>query len=202
MRKPLHPTQQKLLSLLAKHIDFPLTYRELQSELKISSTSVVSYHLKQLEKKGYLKRNPANPRDYHVLLDEPEQKIAYLNLYGLAQCGPTGSFLDENPIDQIPVATKVLSFLSKDAFLVEAKGDSMAPKIQEGDFLIARKAEIVDSGKIVVCVNDGEALVKRFQKSNKGIILSSTNPNYAPFVASEDFRIVGEIMGVISYLSS
>lgn len=201
MKKTLHPTQQKLLSLLAKHIDYPLTYRELQSELDLSSTSVVAYHLKQLEKKGFLKRNPADPRDYHVILDEPEKKVAYLNLYGLARCGPTGTFLDENPIDRIPVATKVLSFPSKDAFLVEANGDSMTPKIQEGDYIIARKTEIADSGKIVVCVNDGEALVKRVQKSNKGIILTSTNPNYAPFLASEDFRIVGEVMGVISYLS-
>ena len=54
--------------------------------------------------------------------------------------------------------------------------------------------------KTIVCVNNGEALIKIFQLSEKKIILSSTNPKYPPFIASDDFRIIGEVMGLISYL--
>lgn len=199
MRKELHPTQKKLLELLSKHIDDPLTYRELQNILDISSTSVVSYHLNQLEKKGYLKRNPANPQDYNVLNDEPEKKVAYLNLYGLAYCGPKGNILDGKPIDRIPIPTRLLSFPSFEGFLVEARGNSMAPRIREKDIVIARKKDTVDNGKIAVCINEGEALVKKIEKGKDKIILVSTNPQYSPFLAGDDFRIVGEVMGIFSY---
>lgn len=199
MDKKLHPTQKKLLSLLAENIDDPLTYREMQSRLDISSTSVVSHHLDQLEKKGYLKRNPANPRDYYVMTDGPDKKIAHLNLYGLAQCGTSGNILDENPIERIPIPTKLLSYPSFDAFLVKAKGDSMAPTINEGDIVMAKKTDDIQSGKVAVCVNEEEALIKRIQKSDQKIILVSENPDFPPLLAADDFRVVGEVSGVISH---
>ena len=51
-KNELHPVQQKLLSLLIKNSDEPLTVREMQGALSVSSTSVVAHHLTQLEKKG------------------------------------------------------------------------------------------------------------------------------------------------------
>jgi biotin operon repressor len=101
----LHPTQKKLLQLLEKHQDEPLTVREIQDRLDLSSTSLVAHHIEQLEKKGWIKRNLYNPQDYH-LLKSPEKPVVFLNLYGLAQCGPEGSVLDGNPIDRIGVSTK------------------------------------------------------------------------------------------------
>jgi repressor LexA len=53
----LHPIQQKLLDLLSSNSDEPLTIRELQSEVGATSTSVVSHHITQLEKKGFIKKN-------------------------------------------------------------------------------------------------------------------------------------------------
>jgi len=198
-RDTIHPTQKKLLSLLIKNIDEPLTVREMRDILDISSTSVVAHHLTQLEKKGYLKKNPYNPRDYQVLKG-PEKQIIYLNLYGLTHCGPSGSVLDGNPIDRIPIPTKLLTFSSSEAFMIKAKGDSMQPKINNGDLIIARKAPDADNGSIVVCVNNGEALIKKIQKENEGtILLISLNSIYPPFLAAKDFKIEGEVKGVISY---
>jgi repressor LexA len=197
--KALHSTQKQLLELLKDNIDDPLTIRDLQDELGISSPSVVYHHIQQLEKKGYLKRNPGNPRDYEILADSPEKKIAYLNLYGLAFCGPNGSLLDGNPIDRIPISTRVISFPSSEAFMVRAKGDSMNTKINDGDLVIARKTSVADNGSIVVCVNNGEALIKKFKNENGHIILSSLNSRFEPFIAADDFRIEGEVRGVINY---
>lgn len=198
MKNNLHPIQKKLLELLIKNIDDQLTIREMQNILDVSSTSVVAHHLTQLEKKGYLKRNPANPRDYQILKDAPEKQITYLNLYGLAHCGPNGSVLDGNPVDRIPISIRVISFPSAEAFMVKAKGDSMEPKINEGDLVIARKTDDADSGSIVVCVNDGEALIKKIKKEERNIILISLNPKYQPFLASRNFKIEGEVRGVIT----
>lgn len=194
----LHPTQSKLLELLEANIDDPLTIRELQDQLNLSSPSLVAHHIQQLEKKGYLKRNPSNPQDYQ-LLQTPERPIVRLNLYGLAQCGPNGSLLDGMVLDRIPIATKLLNFKSDDAFLVRARGDSMEPLIKEGDLVIVRKTSTADDGKVVVCVNDGQALIKKLHYSNGETLLESLNNQFRPFIANkDDFRIEGEVRGVIA----
>lgn len=201
MKRKLHETQARLLQLLKDNISDPLTVRELKEALRVSSTSVVQHHIIQLEKNGYLRRTPGNPHDYRILADEPEKKITYLNLYGLAHCGPEGSILDGNPIDRIPISTKILGFPSDEAFLVKAKGDSMSPTINDKDLVIARRSVIAENGQLVVCVNNGEALVKKLKKGSAEIILRSINDKkYEPFVAAEDFRIEGIVRGVISYV--
>ncbi len=197
--KKLNPIQQKLISILKKNITDPLTIRELQRELDASSPSVVHHHIQQLEKKGYLRRNPSNPKDYQVLADSPDKKITYVNLYGLAHCGPKGSILDDNPVDRIPIASQILGFPSSEAFMVKAKGDSMAPKINNGDLVIARKARSGESGSTVVCINNGEALIKKIIHKGRQKILVSINTSCEPFVAAEDFRIEGLVRGVYSY---
>jgi len=194
----LHPQQLALLDLLRKNIDNPLTVRDLQDELGMSSTSLVQHHIEQLEKRGYLKRNPSNPRDYQILTD-PERPISYLNLYGLAQCGPSGSVLDGSPIDRIPIASRLIKFPVQDAFLVEASGESMVPKINPGDLVIVQKKTQALNGDIVVCVNDGEVLIKKFVQAGEKIILQSENKIFPPFVASENLLIEGIVRGIFQY---
>lgn len=200
----LHPTQQKLIDLLKKNVDDPLTIRELQDILEASSTSLVHHHINQLIDKGYLRRNPSNPQDYQVLADGPEKSIAYLNVYGMAQCGPSGSILDGNPVDRIKISSKTLGFPADEAFAVKARGDSMTPRINAGDLVIARKSVDPNDGDIVVCVNKGEALIKKLQKivgSSKETTynLISINEKVKPFLAAEDFRIEGVVRGIFSY---
>ena len=197
--KNISTIQEKLLSLLRNNQEDPLTIRDLQSELGLSTTSLVHHHIIQLEKLGYLKRNPSNPRDYHIIADKPEKLITYLNLYGMAQCGPNGTFLDGTPIDKVPISSKILSFPAEHAFMVKAKGDSMSPKIHNGDLVIAKKANTAENGNIVVCVNDGDVLIKKIQNDNNNIILISLNNEYKPFIANNNFKIEGIVKGVLSY---
>lgn len=199
-RRELHRIQQQLIQILRDNADDPLTISALQEILGVSSKSVVVHHMRQLEKKGHLKRNPHNPRDYHVITDNPERQFTYLNLYGLAHCGPEGSILDGSPIDRIPVPTRLISFPASDAFLVQAKGNSMTPRINNGDLVIARKATVAESGCVVICINNGEALIKKLQKDIDRWLLISTNTKYPPFSASkDDFRIVGEVKALMSH---
>ena len=74
----------------------------------------------------------------------------------------------------------------------------MIPKINDGDLVIVQKSEDAENGSTVVCINSGEALIKKIHKTNV-IILISNNPKYQPFVASDDFRIVGIVKGVYTY---
>lgn len=200
----LHPVQQKLLKLLRDNTDEPLSIRQLQDEIDASSPSVVQHHLLQLEKKGYLRKNPANPRDYVVLEHAPDKDFAYINMYGMAQCGPSGQLLDGSPVDRIPIYTQMLGFPSPEAFLVKARGNSMQPKINPGDLVIVRKANDAENGQIAVCVNEGEVLIKKIQKipTTKGNVtynLISLNPEIPAFLASDEFHIEGIVKGVYKY---
>jgi repressor LexA len=85
---------------------------------------------------------------------------------------------------------------------IKVKGDSMYPKIEDGDIIQVRKQEDVDSGSIaVVMVDDDDGLVKIVWKKENGITLQSINPEYAPMhFDGEDaqrVRIVGIVTQII-----
>lgn len=66
-------------------------------------------------------------------------------------------------------------------FALSVKGDSMEPRIQEGDVVIVRKQSDVDSGEIaVVLVNGNDATVKKFVKHENGVSLVAFNAKYEP----------------------
>lgn len=195
----LHKTQEKLLELLTYNIDSPLSMRQLQEELDLSSPSLVHHHINQLEKKGYLKRNPNNPADYQILTTA-EKPIAFLNLYGSAKCGPDGTLLSGNPISRIPLPSSLISFSIEQAFLVKADGDSMEPEIRNEDLVVAKKQNTAESGEIIICSLDGEARIKRFRKiTNNVYTLESINSTYDPIVIKKgmNFNIEGVFKGLI-----
>lgn len=198
--KKLHKKQQELLHLLKESIDDPLTIRELQDRLGISSPSLVYHHIKQLEAKGYLRRNPNDTSDYQILADSPDKKIAYLNLYGMAQCGPNGSILEGQPIDRIPISSKILGFSARNAFLVKARGRSMEPKIKSGDLVVVEQSDTPRDGDIVVCTNNDVVMIKKIQRFSNTFVLTSLNDEFKPImVEKNDFRVEGIVRGVLSY---
>lgn len=195
--KALHPTQAKLLEILKNNITDPLTMEELADRLNVGSKSVIFHHIKQLEKKGFLKRNPANPRDYMILKD-PERNVVYLKMYGMAKCGPAGTILDGTPTRVVPVDPSMVYFPVGKGFMVEAKGDSMEHLISPKDWLIVETSHLPKNKDVVVCVNNGEVLVKRFNNDGKNVILLSENPAYAPIVADPaTFHVEGIVRSII-----
>ena len=64
-------------------------------------------------------------------------------------------------------------------FALQIKGDSMEPRIKEGDVVIVRKQPTVENGEIaIVLVNGDEATVKRVQRFDGGINLIPSNSAY------------------------
>ena len=71
-------------------------------------------------------------------------------------------------------------------FGLQIKGDSMEPKISNGDVVIVRKQSDADDGDLVIAlVNGNDAVCKRLKKYAEGIALLSTNPAYEPMYFSE-----------------
>lgn len=195
--KALHPKQTELLEILKTNISDPLTMEELAERLNVSGKSVVFHHIKQLEKKGYLKRNPANPRDY-IILKDPERNVIYLKMYGMAKCGPEGTILDGQPTRIVPVDPSMIYFPACKGFMVEAKGDSMESLISPKDWLIVEQNHQPKNKDVVVCVNNGEVLVKRFTQDRENVILESENPHYTPIIADKtSFHVEGIVRSII-----
>lgn len=195
----LHKTQEKLLEILTYSEETPLTMREICELLGLSSPSLVHHHIVQLEKKGFLKRNPNNPSDYQILTC-PEEPIVFLNLYGSAKCGPDGTILSGNPTNRIPLSTRLLTFSADQAFLIKAEGDSMIPEIKNEDIVIAKKQQLANDGDIIVCSLDSEVRIKKFRRfSNTEYILESLNPVYNPIFVKDgmSFKIEGIFKGLI-----
>ena len=155
------------------------------------------HHIKQLEKKGYLKRNPENPRDY-IILKDPERNVVYLNMYGCAKCGPEGTLLSGVPTRVVPVDPSMIYFPACKGFMVEAKGDSMENIIAPRDWLIVEQSHTPKNRDIVVCVNKGEVMVKRFSRDGENVILESQNKKYSPIVADpHSFHVEGIVRSII-----
>lgn len=66
-------------------------------------------------------------------------------------------------------------------FALQVKGDSMLPRMRDGDVVIVRKqADVAHDDIAIVLVNGSEATIKRIVKSEAGIMLVANNPAYEP----------------------
>ena len=68
---------------------------------------------------------------------------------------------------------------AEETICIQVKGDSMFPKIEDGDLIQVRKQTSVDSGSVAVVLLDGEeGLVKKIEYGKDWIELHSFNPMY------------------------
>lgn len=77
-------------------------------------------------------------------------------------------------------------------FALQIKGDSMEPKISDGDVVIVRKQPDCDSGQIaIVCVNGDHATCKKIMKQPTGVLLKPLNPSHDPtFYTNEEIESI------------
>jgi repressor LexA len=72
-----------------------------------------------------------------------------------------------------------------DHFALKISGDSMEPRMYDGDIVIVRQQPSVDSGDIaIVIINGLDATCKKIIKKKDGIELVSLNPSYSPMFYS------------------
>ncbi len=88
-------------------------------------------------------------------------------------------------------------------FYLKVKGDSMEPKISEGDLALVLKQSDVDSGDLaIVLVGEEEGVIKKVVKKPNSIELHSFNPYYPTrvFVGKEMayIKILGKVIKIIS----
>lgn len=81
----------------------------------------------------------------------------------------------ENVEDFIEIAPSLAA--SGDFFALRIKGDSMSPRIEDGDIAIIKICSEFTSGQVcLVYINDWEATLKQVKKTDEGITLIGFNP--------------------------
>lgn len=101
--------------------------------------------------------------------------------------------------NMMPFKTKTEA---EESMEIRVQGDSMFPKIEDGDSVIVRKVSSVDSGSLAVVMIDGEdGVVKKVTYGKDWVELQSINPMYKPvrFTGAEvqRIRIVGKVTKII-----
>lgn len=203
----LHTTQQKILDFISKNggtiEDMPL--RDLGESIGVGrQPQVIAHHIDQLEKKGFLRRDPSHKGKLTVL-SKPITDVAYINLYGMAQCGPEGFFGEDCVLDRVPLPTKTFGISDPSRyFLVSARGESMEPMIKDGDLVLAAQQDVVDSGSIAIVLHEGMPKIKKVVISaasgSRFYSLVSLNPKFVDENISDesvDLRILGLVKAVI-----
>lgn len=86
----------------------------------------------------------------------------------------------------------------KNVFALRISGDSMSPRIMDGDIVLVHQQESAEDGDIVIALIEGEATCKVLKKNAYGVTLVPFNAAYAPFIytgqQAEDLRILGKVV--------
>ena len=170
------------------------------------SPSSVAYQLKELERKGYLRRDPHRPRAVDVrppsevdpeLMGMLRPTPAYVPVLGRIAAG--GPILAEESVEDVfPLPRELVG--EGTLFLLQVKGDSMIEAaICDGDWVVIRQQNVADNGDIVAAMIDGEATVKTFRRKDGHVLLMPHNPAYEP-IPGDDAVILGRVVTVLRKL--
>lgn len=124
---------------------------------------------------------------------EPLPEMTTIPLVGSIACG-TPITAEEN----IEARIGIPAAWNAD-FALTCKGDSMAPRYQDGDVVCIRCQPKVENGEIAAVRIGEEATLKRFYQEGETVTLVPVNPAYTPLVyrGSElsDIQIEGRVVG-------
>ena|SRR5467141_1087155 len=192
--------QTKILNYIrevTKTRNYPPSVREIGENVGLSSSSTVHNHLNQLERRGLIKRDPSKSRTVQLVqdaeLDQKRRNAVSVPVIGNVAAG-SPILAEQNIEDHILLSPD----LAKDGyFLLRVRGDSMINAgILDNDLVLVRPQHEATNGSIVVALIDGDATVKRFERSNGHVKLIAENPAYEPIVTN-NLSLVGVVRGVI-----
>lgn len=183
------------------------TVREVCQALGLSSPSTVHVHLKALEEKGYIKRDPLKSRSIsltHPLEEEAADVVTpqYDNLVTIPLIGDVAAgtpiLAEENITDSITLPTEIVGDAA--SFMLSVHGDSMVEVgINDGDYVVVKQQPVANNGDIVVAIVDDGATVKRFYKEKDHIRLQPENSSMDPIIV-DDCSIAGKVVAVFRRL--
>ena len=170
------------------------TVREIGLQFQIKSPNGVMCHLKALQKKGLIHREPNMSRAIQLLDDPTSAPVAGLKLVGRIAAG--------QPIEAIE-QDEELGFAewegADDKFALRVEGNSMIEEhIADGDFVVIKKQAQAHNGQIVAVRDDeGAFTLRKFYREANGSIRLESGGGKSSVARPADFAIHGVLLGVV-----
>lgn len=168
------------------------TVREIGANFDISSPNGVMCHLKALEKKGLIVREPNMSRAIMLTTEHASNR-------GLPLAGQIAAGVMHEAVEQKERIDFGDMFSDDTMFVLKVKGDSMIDdQIADGDYVIVKRQHTAQRGQTVVALtsDDSEATLKRWYPEGKRIRLQPANSSMKPIYVN-DARVLGVVVGVV-----
>jgi repressor LexA len=217
-RRGLTERHKKIIEYLNERIGtgYPPSIREIGEAVGITSTSVVTYYLKQLTEMGLIERDAKFSRAVR-LTDPISRELLKIPILGPIAAGepmlvpaPGVNYLGiGNELDAVDVARSLLPSGEKgsELFALKVKGESMIDAmINDGDIVIIKPAVKASNGEMVAIwlPNRDETTLKYFFKEKDRYRLQPANPTMKPIMIdkAEPLEIKGKVVMVIRNVGS
>jgi repressor LexA len=208
----LSKRQSEIYDFVLEYVDehgYPPTVREIGEAVGLASPSTVHAHLANLERAGYLRRDPTKPRALEVAgrgraaaPAVPAAEPRMLPLVGEIAAG--GPLLAEENVEDYLAVPEPLS-RGGEEFLLRVKGESMVEAgILPGDYVVVNRQSTAQNGDVVVALAGDdeaadEATVKRFFREGGRVRLQPENAALEPLYP-DHVKVLGKVVGVFRRL--
>ena len=192
--------QREMLAFIEEFVEehgYPPTYEEIRAGLRISTKSLVNYHLDVLENSGLLTRSPNTPRGIRLT---GENDTVHVPFKGWIAAGPPTEFVEDNNREAIELTYDIVPNRDN-LFALKVEGDSMIDAlIHDGDIVVMQQQAEAQNGEMVAVrlTDRNETTLKRYYRENGHVRLQPANPTMdALLVNPESVAIQGKVVAII-----
>jgi repressor LexA len=206
--KQLSAKQRNILEFMRDFVDensYPPSIRDILGGCGISSTSVVDYNLRALERMGYIRRDREVSRAIELLEGKGRRgKIISVPVVGQIAAGAPipipGSGAVDDPDETVDVSDDVTHGRS-DVFALRVKGTSMIDAlVNDGDLVLLRPTETAENGEMVAVwlKRENETTLKYLYQEGSRVRLQPANSTMQPiFTDATNVAVQGKVISII-----
>ena len=208
--KGLSSKQQSILDFVRKFIrdkDYPPSIRDIQDGCGISSTSVVDYNLKALERLGYIRRDREVSRAIELLDGSGRRPSTVpVPIIGTIAAGepipvPGADTWSAINYDNVVEVAPEMTGGKEHVYALRVKGTSMIDAlVNDGDLVILEATSAANDGDMVAAwlKREGEATLKKIYAEDGRIRLQPANVTMKPiYTEPENVEVQGRVLATI-----
>lgn len=207
--KELSTKQQRILDFISEFIDnreYPPSIRQIQDACDISSTSVVDYNLRILERMGHIRRDREVSRAIEVLHGSGRRhRVVPVPIIGTIAAGqpiPVPSADTWHSYDQdesVEVSPDVVGD-RENVYALRVKGNSMIDAlISDGDVVLMEPVAAASDGDMVAAwlKSEQETTLKRIFHEGSRVRLQPENQTMQPiYTDATNVEVQGKVIHV------
>jgi repressor LexA len=208
--KELSAKQRRILDYIREFIDerdYPPSIRQIQEACDISSTSVVDYNLRILEKLGYIRRDREVSRAIEMLQPGGRRpRVVPVPIIGSIAAGqpipvPTAdTWQSYDQEETVEVSPEMLAHREQ-VYALRVKGNSMIDAlVNDGDIVLLQVTASANEGEMVAAwlKREQEATLKKFFREGGRVRLQPANETIKPiYTEADNVEVQGRVIGAI-----